>query len=83
MAQQTSAWRRYMQAFISGFFVAVPVTVTLLDKLAYVARVEGASMQVRLYDSSSLPKRNSHIAPSRTALKKIHYFTYLLLEIPY
>ncbi|XP_035986752.1 mitochondrial inner membrane protease subunit 2 isoform X3 [Fundulus heteroclitus] len=45
MAQQTSAWRRYMQAFISGFFVAVPVTVTLLDKLAYVARVEGASMQ--------------------------------------
>ncbi|KAM4733374.1 mitochondrial inner membrane protease subunit 2 isoform 2-T3 [Anableps anableps] len=45
MAQQTSAGRRYMRAFISGFFVAVPVTVTILDKLAYVARVEGASMQ--------------------------------------
>ncbi|XP_023204741.1 mitochondrial inner membrane protease subunit 2 isoform X1 [Xiphophorus maculatus] len=45
MAQQTSAGRRYVQTFISGFFVAVPVTVTILDKLAYVARVEGASMQ--------------------------------------
>ncbi|XP_047238728.1 mitochondrial inner membrane protease subunit 2 isoform X2 [Girardinichthys multiradiatus] len=45
MAQQTSAGRRYMRAFISGFFVAVPVSVTVLDKLAYVARVEGASMQ--------------------------------------
>ncbi|PWA19912.1 hypothetical protein CCH79_00016602, partial [Gambusia affinis] len=45
MAQQTSAGRRYVKTFISGFFVAVPVTVTILDKLAYVARVEGASMQ--------------------------------------
>lgn len=52
MAQQTSAGRRYVKTFISGFFVAVPVTVTILDKLAYVARVEGASMQVRLRDSS-------------------------------
>ncbi|XP_053740819.1 mitochondrial inner membrane protease subunit 2 isoform X2 [Synchiropus splendidus] len=43
MAQQ--AGRRYIRAFISGFFVAVPVTVTALDRLAYVARVEGASMQ--------------------------------------
>ncbi|XP_015252780.1 mitochondrial inner membrane protease subunit 2 [Cyprinodon tularosa] len=44
MAQQTPG-RRCIRAFISGFFVAVPVTVTVLDKLAYVARVEGASMQ--------------------------------------
>ncbi|KAM8891928.1 mitochondrial inner membrane protease subunit 2 isoform 2-T6 [Spinachia spinachia] len=41
------AWggRRYLRAFVGGFFVAVPVTVTALDRLAYVARVEGASMQ--------------------------------------
>ncbi|KAM8891931.1 mitochondrial inner membrane protease subunit 2 isoform 5-T9 [Spinachia spinachia] len=42
------AWggRRYLRAFVGGFFVAVPVTVTALDRLAYVARVEGASMQL-------------------------------------
>ncbi|XP_035809030.2 mitochondrial inner membrane protease subunit 2 isoform X2 [Amphiprion ocellaris] len=45
MAQQTTAGRRYLRAFVSGFFVAVPVTVTVLDRFAYVARVEGASMQ--------------------------------------
>ncbi|XP_026220485.1 LOW QUALITY PROTEIN: mitochondrial inner membrane protease subunit 2 [Anabas testudineus] len=45
MAQQATAGRRYLRAFISGFFVAVPVTVTALDRIAYVARVEGASMQ--------------------------------------
>ncbi|KAF7223977.1 mitochondrial inner membrane protease subunit 2 isoform X1 [Nothobranchius furzeri] len=45
MAQQVTAGRRYLRAFVSGFFVAVPVTVTFLDRLAYVARVEGASMQ--------------------------------------
>ncbi|GLD61676.1 mitochondrial inner membrane protease subunit 2, partial [Lates japonicus] len=45
MAQQASAGRRYLRAFVSGFFVAVPVTVTVLDRFAYVARVEGASMQ--------------------------------------
>ncbi|XP_061578209.1 mitochondrial inner membrane protease subunit 2 [Cololabis saira] len=48
MAQQTTAGRRYLRAFVSGFFVAVPVTVTVLDRLAYVARVEGASMQPSL-----------------------------------
>ncbi|KAJ8002836.1 hypothetical protein DPEC_G00163110 [Dallia pectoralis] len=48
MAQQTGAGRRYIRAFVSGFFVAVPVTVTVLDRLAYVARVEGASMQPSL-----------------------------------
>ena len=45
MAQQ--AGRRYLRAFVGGFFVAVPVTVTDLDRVAYVARVEGTSMQVR------------------------------------
>lgn len=48
MTQQAAgAGRRYLRAFVSGFFVAVPVTVTVLDRVAYVARVEGASMQVR------------------------------------
>uniref|UniRef100_A0A3B1K4I8 Mitochondrial inner membrane protease subunit n=1 Tax=Astyanax mexicanus TaxID=7994 RepID=A0A3B1K4I8_ASTMX len=46
MAQK--AGRRYVRAFVSGFFVAVPVTVTVLDRLAYVARVDGASMQPSL-----------------------------------
>lgn len=53
MAQQATAGRRYLRAFVSGFFVAVPVTVTVLDRLAYVARVEGASMQVRRYNTST------------------------------
>ncbi|XP_067090800.1 mitochondrial inner membrane protease subunit 2 isoform X2 [Osmerus mordax] len=48
MAQHTRASRKYLRAFVSGFFVAVPVTVTVLDRLAYVARVEGASMQPSL-----------------------------------
>lgn len=46
MAQKAGLGRRYIRAFVSGFFVAVPVTVTVLDRLAYVARVDGASMQV-------------------------------------
>ncbi|XP_056137977.1 mitochondrial inner membrane protease subunit 2 [Lampris incognitus] len=45
MAHQAGAGRRYLRAFVSGFFVAVPITVTCLDRFAYVARVEGASMQ--------------------------------------
>ncbi|XP_036790277.1 mitochondrial inner membrane protease subunit 2-like [Oncorhynchus mykiss] len=36
---------RYILAFVSGFFVAVPVTITVLDRFAHVARVEGVSMQ--------------------------------------
>uniref|UniRef100_A0A674APE3 Peptidase S26 domain-containing protein n=1 Tax=Salmo trutta TaxID=8032 RepID=A0A674APE3_SALTR len=32
----------------------MPVTITVLDSFAYVARVEGASMHVRLYLSLSL-----------------------------
>ncbi|XP_077327293.1 mitochondrial inner membrane protease subunit 2 isoform X1 [Lithobates pipiens] len=40
--------RRYIRAFVSGFFVAVPVTVTLLDRVACIARVEGVSMQPSL-----------------------------------
>lgn len=48
MAQAQGFGRRYIKAFFKGFFVAVPVTVTFLDRVACVARVEGASMQVCL-----------------------------------
>ncbi|XP_075198615.1 mitochondrial inner membrane protease subunit 2 isoform X5 [Anomaloglossus baeobatrachus] len=40
--------RKYIRAFVSGFFVAVPVTVTFLDRVACVAKVEGISMQPSL-----------------------------------
>ncbi|KAG7463150.1 hypothetical protein JOB18_020564 [Solea senegalensis] len=52
MAQRATARWRYLRAFVSGLFVAVPVTVTVLDRFAYVARVEGASMQPFLNPSS-------------------------------
>nr|XP_034983307.1 mitochondrial inner membrane protease subunit 2 isoform X3 [Zootoca vivipara] len=48
MAQTQGFGRRYMKAFLKGFFVAVPVTVTFLDRVACIARVEGASMQPSL-----------------------------------
>ncbi|XP_038636118.1 mitochondrial inner membrane protease subunit 2 isoform X2 [Scyliorhinus canicula] len=48
MARATGFGKRYFKAFMSGFFVAVPVTVTFLDRVAYIARVEGASMQPSL-----------------------------------
>ncbi|KAM3925240.1 mitochondrial inner membrane protease subunit 2 [Leptodactylus fuscus] len=40
--------RKSIRAFVSGFFVAVPVTVTFLDRVACIARVEGVSMQPSL-----------------------------------
>lgn len=46
MAQHTRTARRYLRAFVSGFFIAVPVSLTVFDRVACVARVEGASMQV-------------------------------------
>ncbi|XP_069318095.1 mitochondrial inner membrane protease subunit 2 isoform X1 [Eulemur rufifrons] len=46
MAQSLGWVKRYFKAFCKGFFVAVPVAVTFLDRVACVARVEGASMQV-------------------------------------
>ncbi|XP_026802275.1 mitochondrial inner membrane protease subunit 2 isoform X2 [Pangasianodon hypophthalmus] len=54
MAQTAGLGRKYLKAFVSGFFVAVPVTVTVLDRLAYVARVEGASMQPSLNPEGAL-----------------------------
>ncbi|XP_061844611.1 mitochondrial inner membrane protease subunit 2 isoform X2 [Colius striatus] len=48
MAQTQGLGKRYIKAFFKGFFVAVPVTVTFLDRVACVARVEGASMQPSL-----------------------------------
>lgn len=46
MAQQARTGRRYLRAFVSGFFIAIPVSLTFFDRVACVARVEGASMQV-------------------------------------
>nr|XP_021143953.1 mitochondrial inner membrane protease subunit 2 isoform X4 [Columba livia] len=48
MAQAHGLGKKYLKAFFKGFFVAVPVTVTFLDRVACVARVEGASMQPSL-----------------------------------
>lgn len=48
MAQSQGWVKRYFKAFCKGFFVAVPVAVTFLDRVACVARVEGASMQVKM-----------------------------------
>ncbi|XP_007446873.1 PREDICTED: mitochondrial inner membrane protease subunit 2-like [Lipotes vexillifer] len=45
--------KRYFKAFCKGFFVAVPVAVTFLDRVACVARVEGASMQPSLNPGGS------------------------------
>uniref|UniRef100_A0A2K5Q8B7 Mitochondrial inner membrane protease subunit n=1 Tax=Cebus imitator TaxID=2715852 RepID=A0A2K5Q8B7_CEBIM len=51
---QSQAWvKRYLKAFCKGFFVAVPVAVTFLDRVACVARVEGASMQPSLNPGGS------------------------------
>ncbi|XP_077194631.1 mitochondrial inner membrane protease subunit 2 isoform X1 [Paroedura picta] len=48
MAQMQGIGRRYIKAFWKGFFIAVPVTVTFLDRVACIARVEGVSMQPSL-----------------------------------
>ncbi|XP_070611618.1 mitochondrial inner membrane protease subunit 2 isoform X1 [Erythrolamprus reginae] len=48
MIQMQGFGRRYIKAFLKGFFVAVPVTVTFLDRVACIARVEGTSMQPSL-----------------------------------
>nr|XP_044620572.1 mitochondrial inner membrane protease subunit 2 isoform X2 [Equus asinus]XP_044620575.1 mitochondrial inner membrane protease subunit 2 isoform X2 [Equus asinus]XP_044620578.1 mitochondrial inner membrane protease subunit 2 isoform X2 [Equus asinus] len=53
MAQSQGWVKRYFRAFCKGFFVAVPVAVTFLDRVACVARVEGASMQPSLNPGGS------------------------------
>ncbi|XP_038608386.1 mitochondrial inner membrane protease subunit 2-like [Tachyglossus aculeatus] len=53
MAQAQGFGRRSAKAFLKGFFVAVPVTVTFLDRVACVARVEGTSMQLSLNPGGS------------------------------
>ncbi|XP_045684611.1 mitochondrial inner membrane protease subunit 2 isoform X2 [Phyllostomus hastatus] len=53
MAQSQGWVKRYVKAFCKGFFVAVPVAVTFLDRVACVARVEGASMQPSLNPGGS------------------------------
>ncbi|XP_072820761.1 mitochondrial inner membrane protease subunit 2 isoform X3 [Vicugna pacos] len=53
MAHSQGWVKRYLKAFCKGFFVAVPVAVTFLDRVACVARVEGASMQPSLNPGGS------------------------------
>ncbi|XP_045421094.1 mitochondrial inner membrane protease subunit 2 isoform X2 [Lemur catta] len=53
MAQSLGWVKRYFKAFCKGFFMAVPVAVTFLDRVACVARVEGASMQPSLNPGGS------------------------------
>ncbi|XP_059135969.1 mitochondrial inner membrane protease subunit 2 isoform X2 [Peromyscus eremicus] len=53
MAQSQGWLRRYFKALCKGFFVAVPVAVTFLDRVACVARVEGSSMQPSLNPGGS------------------------------
>ncbi|KAL1789394.1 mitochondrial inner membrane protease subunit 2 isoform X2, partial [Sigmodon hispidus] len=53
MAQSQGWLRRCFKAFCKGFFVAVPVAVTFLDRVACVARVEGTSMQPSLNPGGS------------------------------
>ncbi|KAG8142902.1 hypothetical protein E2320_006094 [Naja naja] len=48
MTKMQGFGRKYIKAFLKGFFVAVPVTVTFLDRVACIARVEGTSMQPSL-----------------------------------
>ncbi|XP_070559659.1 mitochondrial inner membrane protease subunit 2-like isoform X2 [Ptychodera flava] len=42
------SWKSFATAFASGFMFAMPVSVTFLDHIGYVAKVEGASMQPAL-----------------------------------
>ncbi|XP_063117439.1 mitochondrial inner membrane protease subunit 2 isoform X3 [Rattus norvegicus] len=53
MAQSQGWVRRCFKAFCKGFFVAVPVAVTFLDRVVCVARVEGSSMQPSLNPGGS------------------------------
>ncbi|XP_077983738.1 mitochondrial inner membrane protease subunit 2-like [Glandiceps talaboti] len=39
------SWKKFATAFASGFVFAMPVSITFLDYVGYVARVDGASMQ--------------------------------------
>lgn len=76
MAQQAGAGRRCLRAFVSGFFVAVPVTVTVLDRVACVARVEGASMQVSVSIVQRSRKRGANLLEMHEGIapRLIFYF---------
>lgn len=70
MAQAQGFGRRYIKAFFKGFFVAIPVTVTFLDRVACVARVEGASMQVLLEISFVFQEIKSLLSADNSKVKK-------------
>ena len=68
MAQSQGWVKRYVKAFCKGFFVAVPVAVTFLDRVACVARVEGASMQVTVHMTSFLLRTLHRFSGTRDGL---------------
>lgn len=80
MAQAQGLGKRYIKAFFKGFFVAVPVTVTFLDRVACVARVEGASMQVLLEISFVYQKIERWLSADNSKVKNI-FFQLLLNDI--
>lgn len=78
MAQAQGLGKRYIKAFFKGFFVAVPVTVTFLDRVACVARVEGASMQVLLEISFVCQEIERWLCANNSEVKI--FFSQLLLN---
>lgn len=78
MAQAQGLGKRYIKAFFKGFFVAVPVTVTFLDRVACVARVEGASMQVLLEISFVYQEIERWLSTNNSEMK--FFFSQLLLN---
>lgn len=73
MAQAQGMGKRYIKAFFKGFFVAVPVTVTFLDRVACVARVEGASMQVLLEISFVCQEIERWLSTDNSKVKKFFF----------
>lgn len=74
MAQVQGLGKRYLKAFFKGFFVAVPVTVTFLDRVACVARVEGASMQVLLEISLVCQEIKKWLSTDNTKVEEKLFF---------
>lgn len=66
--------RRYFKAFCKGFFVAVPVAVTFLDRVACVARVEGASMQVTVNTPSPSQLTRHSFSSTGDAISRCHFW---------
>lgn len=85
MAQAHGLGKKYLKAFFKGFFVAVPVTVTFLDRVACVARVEGASMQVLLEISFFCQEIKQWLSTGNSKVEKLVFsiaikWSHLIME---